>query len=74
MPILLPTLLNFQGSAHLFGVGSFSNVFYGKFAPVFSNLFEIIYLVTMCLAPAVAFATGGATYVGGNRRYLCEIL
>ena len=25
MPILLPTLLNFQGSAHLFGVGSFSN-------------------------------------------------
>ena len=26
MPILLPTLLNFQGSAHLFGVGSFSNI------------------------------------------------
>lgn len=24
MPILLPILLNFQGSAHLFGVGSFS--------------------------------------------------
>ena len=24
MPILLPTLLNFQGSAHLSGVGSFS--------------------------------------------------
>ena len=24
MPILLPTLLNFQGSSHLFGVGSFS--------------------------------------------------
>ena len=24
MPFLLPTLLNFQGSAHLFGVGSFS--------------------------------------------------
>ena len=23
MPILLPTLLNFQGSTHLFGVGSF---------------------------------------------------
>lgn len=26
MPILLPTLLNFQGSAHLFGVGSFSTL------------------------------------------------
>ena len=25
MPFLLPILLNFQGSAHLFGVGSFSN-------------------------------------------------
>ena len=24
MPILLPILLDFQGSAHLFGVGSFS--------------------------------------------------
>lgn len=24
MPFLLPILLNFQGSAHLFGVGSFS--------------------------------------------------
>ena len=26
MPILLPTLLNFQGSTHLFGVGSFSKL------------------------------------------------
>ena len=28
MPILLPTLLNFQGSSHLFGVGSFSKQFF----------------------------------------------
>ena len=27
MPFLLPELLNFQGSAHLFGVGSFSYIF-----------------------------------------------
>ena len=27
MPILLPALLNFQGSAHLFGVGSFSMLY-----------------------------------------------
>ena len=26
MPFILPTLLSFQGSTHLFGVGSFSNI------------------------------------------------
>ncbi|MDO5476099.1 MAG: hypothetical protein Q4F43_03180 [Eubacteriales bacterium] len=40
---------------------SYNNSFYGKFAPVFSNLFEFLYVVVMCVAPAVAFATGGAT-------------
>ena len=28
MPFLLPILLNFQGSAHIFGVGSFSSIIY----------------------------------------------
>jgi len=40
---------------------SFNNSFYGKFAPVFSNLYEVVYLILLCLAPSVAFATGGAT-------------
>ena len=40
---------------------SYNNAFYGKFAPVFSNLFEVLYICVMCVAPAVAFATGGAT-------------
>ena len=35
--------------------------FYGKYAPIFSNLFEVLYLCVTCVAPAVAFATGGAT-------------
>ena len=35
--------------------------FTGRFAPIFSNLFEILYICVMCVAPAVAFATGGAT-------------
>ena len=39
---------------------SFSDSFYGKFRVVFSNLYEIEYIV-ICMAPAVAFATGGAT-------------
>lgn len=40
---------------------SFSDSFYGKTAPVFSNLYEIVYLMLIFLAPAVAFATGGST-------------
>lgn len=40
---------------------SFSDSFYGKFRKVFSNLYEFVYLMLICLAPAVAFATGGAT-------------
>ena len=53
--------LYFARKHEVYDYRSYNNIFYGKFAPVFSNLFEIIYLVTMCLAPAVAFATGGAT-------------
>lgn len=40
---------------------SFSDNFYGKFRSVFSNLYEIEYIVMVCMAPAVAFATGGST-------------
>lgn len=40
---------------------SFNNSFYGKFAPIFSNLYEVVYFILLCLAPSVAFATGGAT-------------
>ena len=40
---------------------SFSDSFYGKTAPIFSNLYELVYLMLICLAPAVAFATGGST-------------
>lgn len=40
---------------------TFNNKFYGKFAPVFSNLYEIVYILLLCLAPSVAFATGGST-------------
>ncbi|MDD7739889.1 MAG: hypothetical protein PUJ62_07450 [Lachnospiraceae bacterium] len=40
---------------------SFSDHFYGKFRRLFSPLYELEYLVMVCMAPAVAFATGGAT-------------
>ncbi|MCD2491487.1 hypothetical protein LQE92_02445 [Lacrimispora sp. NSJ-141] len=39
----------------------FSDSFYGKYRVIFSNLYEIVYLMLICLAPAVAFATGGST-------------
>lgn len=40
---------------------SFNKSFYGKFAPVFTILFEIVYIFVLLVVPAVAFATGGAT-------------
>ncbi|MCI1958342.1 MAG: hypothetical protein LKJ25_01800 [Clostridia bacterium] len=40
---------------------SFSDSFYGKFRPVFSNLFEITYIIMIATASAAAFATGGST-------------
>jgi uncharacterized membrane protein YkvI len=53
--------LRFARKHEVYDYRSYNNAFYGKFAPLFSNLFEILYLCVMCVAPAVAFATGGAT-------------
>lgn len=53
--------LHFARKHEVYDYRSYNNAFYGKFAPVFSNLFELLYLCVMCVAPAVAFATGGAT-------------
>lgn len=40
---------------------SFTDSFFGKYKVIFSNLYELVYLFTICLAPSVAFATGGST-------------
>ncbi len=53
--------LRFARKHEVYDYRSYNNAFYGRFAPVFSNLFEVLYLCVMCVAPAVAFATGGAT-------------
>ena len=53
--------LRFARKHEVYDYRSYNNAFYGKFAPLFSNLFEILYVCVMCVAPAVAFATGGAT-------------
>lgn len=53
--------LKFARKHEVYDYRSYNNAFYGKYAPVFSNLFELLYLCVMCVAPAVAFATGGAT-------------
>lgn len=68
--------LYFAKQHEVYDYRSYNNAFYGRFAPVFSNLFEVIYLVTMCVAPAVAFATGGATLstVTGLPYWLCTLV
>lgn len=53
--------LYFARKHEVYDYRSYNNAFYGRFAPLFSNLFELLYLCVMCVAPAVAFAIGGAT-------------
>ncbi len=68
--------LRFARKHEVYDYRSYNNAFYGRFAPVFSNLFEFLYIVVMCVAPAVAFATGGATLhaVTGLPYLLCTLL
>lgn len=68
--------LKFARKHEVYDYRSYNNAFYGKFAPIFSNLFEILYICVMCVAPAVAFATGGATLstVTGLPYLLCTVI
>lgn len=45
----------------LYDYGSYNKSFYGKYNKIFCPLFEVLYITVMCVAPAVAFATGGST-------------
>ncbi|MGI6006129.1 MAG: hypothetical protein ACOX8E_01390 [Ruminococcus sp.] len=68
--------LRFARKHEVYDYRSYNNAFYGRFAPVFSNLFEILYICVMCVAPAVAFATGGSTLsaLTGLPYLLCTFL
>ena len=68
--------LHFARKHEVYDYRSYNNAFYGKFAPIFSNLFEVLYICVMCVAPAVAFATGGATLstLTGLPYLLCTFL
>lgn len=68
--------LRFARKHEVYDYRSYNNAFYGKYAPVFSNLFELLYLCVMCVAPAVAFATGGATLseLTGIPYLICTVL
>ena len=50
--------LRYAKKHEVYDYRSFNNSFYGKYAPIFSNLYELVYIVTLCVAPAAAFATG----------------
>ena len=74
--LLFAYCLRFARKHEVYDYRSYNNAFYGKFAPVFSNLFEILYICVMCVAPAVAFATGGATLstLTGLPYLLCTLI
>ncbi len=44
----------------LYDYRSFSDSFYGKYSIVFSNLFELVYVLLVLSATSAAFATGGS--------------
>ncbi|MGL5356819.1 MAG: YkvI family membrane protein [Fusobacteriaceae bacterium] len=54
-------IFKFAHENKLFNYRSFMDKFYGNYKGVMSNFYEILYNITICLATAVAFATGGAT-------------
>lgn len=68
--------LRFARKHEVYDYRSYNNAFYGRFAGIFSNLFEFLYIVVMCVAPAVAFATGGATLhtVTGIPYLVCTLI
>ena len=68
--------LRFAKRHNVYDYRSYNNAFYGRFAPIFSNLFEVLYICVMCAAPAVAFATGGAALnaLTGLPYMLCTLL
>ncbi|MCI6885976.1 MAG: hypothetical protein MR868_01815 [Lachnospiraceae bacterium] len=53
--------LKYAKKHEVYDYKSFNDSFYGKYAPIFSNLYELVYIVTICVAPAAAFATGVST-------------
>lgn len=55
--------LKYAKKHEVYDYRSFNDSFYGKYAFIFSNLYELVYIVTICVAPAAAFATGVSTLV-----------
>ncbi len=68
--------LRFARKHQVYDYRSYNEAFYGKYSVLFSNLFEVLYICVMCVAPAVAFATGGATLsqLTGLPYLLCTFL
>ncbi|POR03074.1 hypothetical protein AU468_05830 [Alkalispirochaeta sphaeroplastigenens] len=68
--------LRYAHNHQVYDYRSFNDSFYGKFAPVFSNLYELLYFVLLCVAPSVAFATGGATMTAllGIPYWICTVI
>lgn len=68
--------LRYARKHEVYDYRSYNNKFYGKYAPIFSNLFEVLYIGVMCVAPAVAFATGGSTLaeISGMPYWLCTLI
>lgn len=61
MAILFYYVLKTSYQKKLKNYSEFTHDLYGKTSKVMSPLFEVLYNLTLCIATAVAFATGGST-------------
>ena len=68
--------LRFAYANHTANYREFCDKFYGKFKFIFSNLYELVYLMLILLAPSIAFATGGSTLheLVGIPYLICTVL
>lgn len=73
--IFLPTACALPGNTKC-TITARTTMLLRKIRSCFSNLFEVLYICVMCVAPAVAFATGGATLstLTGLPYLLCTLI
>ena len=62
--------MRFARKHEVYDYRSYNNAFYGKFAPVFSNLFEVLYICVMCNIKYTDRTSVSAVYPDHRHFYL----
>ena len=63
MPFILPALLSFQGSAHLFGVGSFSDLLIKVYGQHSIGLFYAMFISYSLIENTIQIPSGHTRFI-----------